>query len=350
MIEPLSSLVDRGFRAAAGLATVIGPPLITRALSKARAHALELTLAEHGPLAQALAEDLHRPKTRARAKRTLEELGDRALADMRARVAREGSRLWHRPMATLDRVYASPSATEHIDDPDMPEDVRRLIMSSLHHTNRLLGFYDRVLGVFMPYLDLTPGRTTRVLDLAAGHGGFVIELARLAREKQLSLDLTASDLQEDYLRLGESEARSQGLDVRFVVQDALDLSNLEHPRGPEDEYDIITCTQSLHHFSPGQVAVMFEAAARVARRAVIFLDLCRSALAAAGATAYFVTRFGSRASAHDALISLRRAFVPEEMTLLARLGPWGEQAEASFMPPSHCVLTKAPLVSRPTGL
>ena len=117
------------------------------------------------------------------------------------------------------------------------------------------------------------------------------------------------------------------------MQDALDLKNLA-----PGSYDVLTCMQSLHHFSPGQVAVMFSEAARVAARGVIFLDGTRSALAAVGLGGLGLFRYRDPDFVHDALVSFRRFFVAEELELLAQLGPWGGGASARWIAPGHCLL------------
>jgi SAM-dependent methyltransferase len=179
-------------------------------------------------------------------------------------------------------------------------------------------------------------RATRVLDLAAGHGGFCLAAARIARARGDAIEFTASDIKPEYLELGAEEARAEGLPIDFVYQDALDLSNLEPGR-----YDIIACTQSLHHFSPGMVAVMFEAAARAAGRGVVFVDACRSTLVGLALGSYGLVRCRQPAFAHDSWVSSRRFFLPEELGMLARLGPWGDGVESTWLPPGHCLLRLA---------
>ena len=132
----------------------------------------------------------------------------------------------------------------------------------------------------------------------------------------MDVEFTASDIHREYLDLGATRARQAGLASRFELQDALDLSNLK-----AGDYDVITCTQSLHHFGPGQIAVMFSEASRIATRGVVFIDGARSALTAAAVVGLGLLMFRHRPFAHDALVSFRRFFVPEELALIARLCP-----------------------------
>jgi hypothetical protein len=83
---------------------------------------------------------------------------------------------------------------------------------------------------------------------------------------------------------------------------------------------------------------MFEAAARAAARGVVFIDGCRSALTGVGLAAFGLLRFGSTNFVHDAWVSSRRFFVPEELALLARVGPWGDRVEVRWARPGFCVV------------
>jgi SAM-dependent methyltransferase len=330
-IEP--GTVDRMLR---GLARRIGaaPAPVATALKPARARALQATLEQYRPRAEPLAARLARGDAGAR--RALAGLADQAFADLRARVVAEARAdgLVAGALAAGDARFGDCTDGEYLDDPALDADVRRRLMADLDALNDLIESYDRFLDQLVPFA--AAGRPTRVLDLAAGHGGFAIAATAAARARGLDLRFTATDLQPEYLEMGRAEAERAGVAVDFAVQDALDLSSV-----PAGAHDVITCTQSLHHFPPGLIAVMFEQAARAAGRAVVFIDGCRSLMN--GVTLYAVgrVRYRNPAFAHDAWVSSRRFFVPEELELLARLGPWGEGVEARWLPPGFCLLRLA---------
>lgn len=303
-------------------------------LRSARGQAVRAVCDEHRQAISALAPRLEQGERAARVE--LDRLAERAFAGMRQRVgAVAQSTNWAVACsATLDAWWSSAQALEYLDDPHLDPEKRLSIVSRLDGMNAMLGSYALFFEYLMPLL--SKDRRTKVLDLAAGHGGFALAAAALAERTGCAVSVVASDIKREYLDLGARRARSAGLDVRFHVQDALDLSNLE-----AGEYDVVTCTQSLHHFRPGQVAVMFAEAARVARRGVLFIDGARSALNAMAVVGFGLIAYRDSAFAHDALISFRRFFVPEELDLLARLSPWGASASAQWIPPAHCLLRTA---------
>ncbi len=309
---------------------VRGP--VDHLLGQIRERAAQAALERHAATAAALAPALERGDAEARS--ALARVAERALSEMRGEVEREAARSGNRSAwaVLVDSWWRDTDASEYLDDPDLDRDMRVRILAHLDAVNDLLDSYRAFFESLEPIL--RRDGPTRVLDLAAGHGGFVLAAARTASERNLDLELVASDIKREYLDLGEERALGQGFDVGFVLQDALDLSNLR-----PGEYDVLTCTQSLHHFSAGQVAVMFAEAARVAARGVLFVDGARSGLAAVGLAAIGLLRYRDPAFVHDAVVSFRRFFVPEELGLLARIGPWGTTAQATWVKPGHCLLS-----------
>ena len=300
-------------------------------LREVRQAALEDTLEEFRPRADQLADGLL--KGEASAREALTHLGEQALAAMRARVHRlAGQAGWRERIAALgDRIWYDGTLEELMDDPALEADRRTRIINELDDLNALVHTNDEVLRSLRPLLK--PDGTTRILDLASGHGGMALALARLGRDAGLSLEITASDLKSEYLELGKAHAQAEGLDVHFRVQDALDLRNLA-----DEPYHVVMCIQALHHFPPGLLAVMFEAAMRKAETGVLFFDACRGMAPAMAVGALAWLRFGNRDFVHDTVVSLRRAYTPEELALLARLGSWGDGLHYRGCAPGHCML------------
>jgi ubiquinone/menaquinone biosynthesis C-methylase UbiE len=303
-------------------------------LGEARARAAARVRARHREAALALAARADGGDRSAAA--AYGALADRALREMRREVRSIARRIGplERMAAALHTRFGDTDEREYLDDPTLERARRVRILACLDAVNTTLGIYEAFLRAMRPIL--SEERPTRILDLAAGHGGFAIEAARVARKRGLPLEITASDLRPEYLALGREVAEREGLGVRFAVQDALDLSNLA--RG---EYDVILCTQTLHHFSPASVARMFREAARAAGRGVVFIDGCRSVLHGVAVPTLGGLRYGDAGFAHDARVSFRRFFVPEELRLLTTLGPEGDAVEAKWMRPMHCLVRYA---------
>src|SRR5690606_19795217 len=110
----------------------------------------------------------------------------------------------------------------------------------------------------------------------------------------------------------------EGAQVEFRVLDALKLDTL-----PE-RFDVITCTQTLHHFSPDFVAEFLFQARKSARRGVLVFDARRAPLTLAGTSAATFLLTGNPMLVHDGAVSVRRMYAPAELEMLAHVSPGGE--------------------------
>ncbi len=319
-------IADRLIRTIQPVLTDRNPPPMVRALQQIRRQAVDETLAASQTIGATASADITAGVEGARG--NLAAAAEDALADYHRRVL-AAPHPAHRIATRIDSGWHDPDLPELLDDPSLDEGLRRRIMHRLDHINHVLGNYDRFLDALVPYLR-TDGPTT-ILDLAAGHGGFAIAATEAAKARGFDLRFVATDLKQEYLDLGAEEARKRGVDVKFAVQDALNLENLA-----DERFDIVVCTQSLHHFPAGLVTVMFDAAARVAGRAVVFIDGCRSALTGFGLGVWGLAHERRWAAfSHDAFASARRFYVPEELELLCRMTPLGNGVQVRWIRPGH---------------
>ncbi|MCB9594004.1 MAG: methyltransferase domain-containing protein [Sandaracinaceae bacterium] len=326
----MDALMDRavGFVARRFTASRI-PSVSVGLLGEARMKAALAALEAHRPRALELAAAMDAgERGAAEAYGAHAEL---ALEDMRRRTLELATTPIERAAARVHARFGDTDEAEYLDDPDLDPDMRVRMLDHLDAINRVVGNYRSFTRAMEPLF--RPDGTTRILDLAAGHGGFALDVARMARDRGLPVTITATDLRPEYLALGEVAAAHEGLDVTFAVQDALDLSNLE-----PGAYDLIVCTQAIHHFSPSMTARMFRESARAAGRGVVFVDGCRSVMHSALIPALGIARYGDRGLAHDAFVSFRRFYAPEELGLIGQLGPEGPRVEAKWMRPAHCLL------------
>lgn len=231
-----------------------------------------------------------------------------AVADLR----REQQDSW---LVQLDRATYH-DGTELSDSPAMPMHKRLEIISTLDRFNVHSGSYTRWGDALQPWVDQqrTRGKPPlHIVDLAAGCGGF----ARALKQRMgPEVRLTATDVVDAFLREGAQRAARERIDVTFAPQNALDLRNL---RGTD--VDIITCTQSLHHFTPGAVARLIGEAATTANVGICFVDGERGVLATTLITLAMALYGRDWPVVHDTFVSMRRMYVAEELALLAQLAP-----------------------------
>lgn len=260
-------------------------------------------------------------------------LADGLMAELRAALPDAPGAPWLHALAALDARLPT-TADEHMDDPAFDETRRLRLVNALDRHSRFFGSYDRFFTVLAPLL---AGGPSTVLDLASGHGGFAIALAHaFPRHRVIS-----SDVRPEYVEIARRAACAAGAPVEHRVLDAFRLDESLAP----GEIDVITCTQSLHHFGAGGACLLAAEALRHARRGICFIDLARSASLLAALAAVAAVSERDPAFLHDATVSVRKAFVPEELALLALLIPGGEALETFYLPPGFVVLRTRPACS-----
>ncbi len=206
-------------------------------------------------------------------------------------------------------------ADEILDDLSYSASNRARLLEQLDALNEALGSYDRWNQFLEPMVRTAYDRfrrPLRVWDLASGHAGYALSLkSHFGR----CVHVTATDLRAEYLELGRAKAVSRGLDIDFRKVDALELPEEAQP------VDLFVCTQSLHHFSPGQVARILGGAMHQARLGIVCFDAERGMLPLSTIPLLLAAWTRSWAMVHDAWVSVRRMYSPDELWLLAQAAP-----------------------------
>lgn len=207
-------------------------------------------------------------------------------------------------------------APEYLDDPAVAPERKQAIVQKLHRFNQGVFAYHRFLRVLRPLLRQVVAERqgpVRILELASGSGEFSFALAGIARREGIDVEVTGSDYFREHVEAGNAKARARGAEVRFIEVNAFDMAALA-----PGAYDIVFIAQSIHHFSPGQVAMVIAQATRVAAVGFIGIDGRRSLELFAGVPAAGVL-LRSRDFLHDAIVTLRKFYTESELDLIARI-------------------------------
>lgn len=152
----------------------------------------------------------------------------------------------------------------------------------------------------------------RVVDVACGGGDGAIAIARRARMRGLAMHVTGLDLSETALHHAREAATRAGVSVSFVRADVVNASSLPCVA------DVFTCSLFLHHTSHAQAVALLAKLAGAARIGLVVVDLLRTRLgfALATAAARLVTR--SPIVHFDAAASVRAAYTRTEIDTIAK--------------------------------
>jgi len=156
-------------------------------------------------------------------------------------------------------------------------------------------------------------RASRVLDVGSGAGDVPRALVRDGARRGVSLHVTCLDSSAQMLAIAR---RASGDDSFAYVQ--ADGAALPFADGA---FDVVTCTLALHHFEPDAARAMLRELRRVARLSPLVCDVRRSRVAFA-LTWLWSRTSRNRFTRHDAPLSVRRAYTPDEALALARDAGW----------------------------
>lgn len=266
----------------------------------------------------------------------LPERADRLIADLRhARTREAGRRGGVTGLAARVDAWLRTDEPEFLDRDDIAPARKVAIVAGLDRLNRRLLAYRRFLAVLRPgiqRLHREEGRLVRVLELASGSGDFALELARQAQRHRLPLEVCGSDYLDAHVEEGRRKAAARGLEVEFRNLNAFNLDDLL-----DDEFDFIFLTQTLHHFTPGQLARVVEQASRKAAHGFIGIDVQRSphVWGIVPAMAVLNPDYGFL---HDGIVSIRKMYSEPELEMIARLAAPQAQVRTYGMVPGYSVL------------
>jgi SAM-dependent methyltransferase len=184
--------------------------------------------------------------------------------------------------------------------------------------NRWLGGSSSVLGYVAKAIgEARPGEVFRLVDLACGGGDMLRGAADRARQLGRAIWGVGVDANEHVLAYAKA-ASADYPELRWVRADALRL-----PLVPTS-FDLVMCSCFLHHLDRREAAALMRAAATLTRRTVVLSDLVRSRLGGAGFRLLCLLARLHPVTCHDGLVSLRRAYRPEELAEIARSagGEW----------------------------
>ena len=145
---------------------------------------------------------------------------------------------------------------EHMDNPSMPPQKKLELIKALDNMNNMLLLYPQYISVIEPSIRKIvreKKRPARILELASGAGGLAFAIAAQAKQSVLPVEITGSDIVPEYVDYCNATAEERNLPVHFSIINAFAMESLENC-----SCDIILISQSLHHFTPGQLARIIE--------------------------------------------------------------------------------------------
>jgi SAM-dependent methyltransferase len=178
-------------------------------------------------------------------------------------------------------------------DLGVPEAEALKSLRDLRRVNSWLGGRRSLLAAVEPYL----ADGGQILDVGCGSADLPAAVVARWPGRVVAVGV---DLKLLHLRQAPASVRRAVADVRAL------------PFAPRS-FDVVAASLFLHHFDGTDVAHVLAALFPLARRALVVNDLHRALVPWLFARCVFPFAFESRVSVEDGLLSIRRAFRPDEL-------------------------------------
>jgi SAM-dependent methyltransferase len=197
---------------------------------------------------------------------------------------------------------------EYLDDPAVGARVTERSMGDVARSNALFGGAHAVLAELDDLFRASAASTGSfsLLDVGTGLGDIPAHVRARAAQQGVTVGTVGLDTSE-VLALAAHDAS-----LPVLRADARRLPIADRA------FDVVLCSQVLHHFRRDDGIALLRELDRVARRRVIVSDIRRSWVAAAGIwLASWPLRFHP-VSRHDGVVSVLRGFTLDELGVLVR--------------------------------
>lgn len=200
---------------------------------------------------------------------------------------------------------------ERLDTGDYTADEYDICLSELRFINRWIGDTWALRKTLLREIMQKDLREFSVLDVGAGSGELLREIAKFARKSERKAKLVGLELNE--------------ISVNSIVSESKDFSEISAIRGnalqlpfADKSFDYIICSLFTHHFTDEKVVQILSEFRRVSRLGIFVIDLHRHPIAF-GLYKVFCTAFRiSSLVREDGSLSVLRGFKPNELKQLAQ--------------------------------
>ena len=200
---------------------------------------------------------------------------------------------------------------ERIDTGDYIEDEYKTFLREIRFINRWIGDRWALRRSLLKTIAGSDISEFSVLDVGAGSGEILTEIALFARNTKRKAQLVGLDLNPLSADSIATEGREFS-EIRSVQGNAMQL--------PFDDstFDYSICSLFTHHFTDEGVVAILGEMKRVSRRGIFVIDLHRDRRAYFWYKVFCRVFRISELVRHDGSLSILRSFEPQELAELAR--------------------------------
>lgn len=211
----------------------------------------------------------------------------------------------------VDTTYRS-AAPEIMDNFDMEGEILRDALDKIASINKLLGGNKvTIQGVRTLLKGVDKAQAISILDVGCGNGDMLRTLADYATKNGLNFKLYGIDANAFTIKHAENLSKAYP-NITYYCGDIFD-ENL-----PLQQFDILLCTLTLHHFKDDEIIKLLSLFHIQARLGMVINDLHRSKLAYYLFVALCYVFGLNDMSREDGLVSILRGFKRSDLEQYAK--------------------------------
>lgn len=211
-----------------------------------------------------------------------------------------------RPSPFANRSYE----LEHLDLGDYTAAEYAGCLAELRRINRWLGDARAMRVTVLKEISQTKVKEFSLLDVGAGSGHLLREIAVWAHAKKRVAHLVGLELNLSAVQALKTESRNYA-NISALRADALRLPF------SDKSFDYVMCSLFTHHFREPEIVALLKEFARVSRRQIFVIDLHRHRFAHLLYTTLGKLVLHNRLVREDGALSIKRSFRARELQQLA---------------------------------
>jgi len=201
---------------------------------------------------------------------------------------------------------------EIMDDFELKGEELEQTLSDLEKINKWLGGNKITLSGIKKLLKNTPENTLiRIADVGCGSGAVLREIANWGRNQNFDLELIGIDANQHAIEIAQRRSN-------YYPEIKFEGLNIFSEAYKKQEYDIVLCTLTLHHFKNEEIIELLNIFKDQTRIGVIINDLQRSKTAYVLFQAFCKVFIDNEIARKDGLTSILRGFKKKDLKSLAK--------------------------------
>ncbi|MCD9187071.1 MAG: methyltransferase domain-containing protein [Pyrinomonadaceae bacterium] len=199
---------------------------------------------------------------------------------------------------------------ERIDTGDYTTEEYKRFLREISFINRFLGDIRALKKSLFREIEKKNLKEFSVLDVGAGSGEFLREIAKFARKTNRKARLYGLELNE--------------ISADSILRESKDFAEINSIRGDalklpfaENSFDYAICSLFTHHFTDEKIVEILTEMNRISRRGIFVIDLHRHPFAYFSYKVFCKTFRISKLVTEDGSLSVLRSFKADELARLA---------------------------------